>query len=113
MTIPFQPVIERIRHRPGAVLTAGLLGLAVLVGASRADDQQEATRLRQAGEILPLQQLLEHFEPGRSARILEVELKQRHGGYVYEIEFLDTQGRVQEHRYDAVTGELLRARQEH
>ena len=64
----------------------------------------------ESGEILPLQQILQALPELQQARILEVELEREHGRYVYEVEILTGDGRVQELQLDAASGELLRRR---
>ncbi len=41
------------------------------------------------------------------ARLLELELEEKHGRYVYEVELLTVQGQVRELKFDASSGELL------
>ena len=105
MPLPTPATAARRRPRRRRALLALLLTLTA--GAVAADDYQDATRLRRSGEILPLQQVLERFRANESGRVLEVDLKQRRGRYVYEIEFLDRGGRVRHRAYDAATGQPL------
>ncbi len=76
--------------------------------AARADyDHNEIKRLRDAGEILPLETIIDNYrERHRGGRIIEVELEFVENRYVYEIEILDDDGTVQELEYDARTGKL-------
>jgi uncharacterized membrane protein YkoI len=72
-------------------------------------DQDEALSLRQSGTILPLEQLMEMAlarHPG--ARLLEAELEEKHGVYVYEFEILTQEGVVRELKYDARDSRLLK-----
>ncbi|MDV7211500.1 PepSY domain-containing protein [Azotobacter beijerinckii] len=71
-------------------------------------DQDQALRLRQEGVIQPLEQLVQNAlgrYPG--ARLLEVELEEEHGIYVYEVELLTASGVVRELELDARDGRLL------
>lgn len=68
-------------------------------------DHERAWQLRESGEIMPLEQLLDKVKS--YGRVLEVELESEHGRHVYEIEFLDAQGEVHERYFDAGSGELL------
>jgi uncharacterized membrane protein YkoI len=90
-----------------------LLGI-ILLGSGNAfagNDHERARQLREAGEILPLETILSQVRArGNTGHVLEVELKNRHGRYVYEIEMLDAQGRVQESILDARTGKPLGAK---
>ena len=80
--------------------------LAVLASPVQAS-QDEARRLLERGEILPLERVLEHARRHRSGDVLEVELDEEHGRHVYEILLLDDRGRVWELELDAATGELI------
>ena len=74
------------------------------VGAS--DDHDIARQLRDTGEIMPLSELLMQPELANQ-RVLEAELEREHGRLVYELELLDTDGRVRERYFDATTGQPL------
>jgi uncharacterized membrane protein YkoI len=94
-------------------LLCALLCAALFAGSLPADDDHwEAHRLRQSGAILPLETILESLNRVRPGRILELELEQEHGAYIYEIELLDPQGQVWELEIDATSGELLDAERE-
>jgi uncharacterized membrane protein YkoI len=72
-------------------------------------DQDEALTLRQRGTILPLEQLMELAlarYPG--AKLLEAELEEKHGVYVYEFELLTPEGVVRELKFDARDSRLLK-----
>ncbi|GAB0056813.1 hypothetical protein SIID45300_01125 [Candidatus Magnetaquicoccaceae bacterium FCR-1] len=75
-------------------------------------DHDRARELVRAGEILPLERILEHDPRARGRRILEVELENKHGRWIYEIEVKDEGGRVMELEFDARTGQLLREHEE-
>ena len=92
--------------RPGL-----LLALAACCSFATAHDlgQDDALRLRQAGVILPLEQLLQKAlarYPG--AKLLEAELEEKHGVYTYEVELLTPAGVVREIKLEAATGHLLK-----
>ncbi len=83
--------------------------LLLLTGITVADDDHlEASRLVEAGYILPLSDILDTVQAQRPGRILEVELEQEDGQYIYEIELLDEHGMVWEVEINAVSGELLK-----
>lgn len=91
--------------------------LALLVFCSlalaRDLDQDEALQLRQQGVILPLEHLLQQaldLHPG--AKLLEAELEEKHGVYIYEVELLDTDGVVRELDLEAATGRLLKDKED-
>ena len=58
------------------------------------------------GDILPLETILQKLPPD-SGKVLEVELEHEHGQLVYEIELLNSDGRVKEYLFNAMDGELL------
>ena len=72
-----------------------------------ADDHGKVHELRGAGDIMPLSELLQRPDLA-DQRVIEAELEDEHGRWVYELELLGSDGRVHERYYDAVTGELLK-----
>lgn len=98
---------------PKPLLIIGALLLSGLLISAQADiDHREARKLVAAGDILPLQQILDRVEQEQPGRILEVELEQEHDSYVYEIELVDEQGQVWELEFNAETGELIERERE-
>lgn len=76
------------------------------------DEYDDIRRMRQRGDILPLETILERARRQRPGRVLETALEREHGRYLYSIEMLDDDGRVWELELDAVTGDLLEDRRE-
>jgi len=77
------------------------------------ETEHEAVReLMQQGDILPLEQILEKVREQRPGRVLETELEQKRGSYIYEVEMLDDNGEVWEMKFDAASGALLEQEQE-
>ena len=97
--------------KPAAFLLLGAAGL--FAGGGIADnDHDEAYRLRQDADILPLERIFESAGLGADARILEVEAEFEEGRSVYEIEYVARDGRIMEVVVDARTGVVLeRARE--
>jgi uncharacterized membrane protein YkoI len=94
-----------------------VLVLAVLLLSARAVardlNHDEALRLRQAGVILGLEQVLQTAlgrYPG--AELLEAELEEKHGQYRYEIELLTAEGVARELDVDARDGRILRDKED-
>jgi uncharacterized membrane protein YkoI len=85
-------------------LAAAAISSNVAFGES---DHQESRRLMEQGEILPLQQILDYLGQEQVGRVLEVELEQVHGRYIYEIELLGEDGRVLGYEIDATTGKII------
>jgi uncharacterized membrane protein YkoI len=81
---------------------------AVPVPAAAGDsDHVVARKLRESGQILPLEQIVERARAAKPGEIIETELEREQGRYVYEVEILDSAGQVWEVKLDARTGELL------
>lgn len=92
------------------LLAAALLALAG--GASAESDHDRARRLRDAGDILPLETIIERVRSERPGRILELELKEKKERILYEVEMVDERGMVWELYFDARSGELLKSKQD-
>ncbi len=89
-----------------------LLVLTPCIPVLADNDHTEARRLMESGSILPLEQILDSVRGVWPGRILEVELERNKGSYIYEIELLDAQGAVWELEIDAITGQLLKTKEE-
>lgn len=75
--------------------------------------QDEALKLRQQGVILPLEQLIGQAlgrYPG--SKLLEADLEEKHGVYIYEIELLTVEGVVRELKFDARDSRLLKDKED-
>lgn len=106
--------IRRGNRRAAAQSAGRLIGRALLLilllgtsATARDIGHDEALALRQAGTILPLEQVIEQAlarYPG--ARLLEVELEEEAGHLVYEVELLTVGGVVRELEFDARDGRL-------
>jgi uncharacterized membrane protein YkoI len=88
-----------------------ILSLAV-TGPCRGDDHDAAYRLRERQEILPLEELLRRAQLGPDARVLEIESELEHGRHIYEIEYVDSSGRIHEILVDAQSGKVLDRKEE-
>ncbi len=96
-------------HRPILLPLPLALLLAAMPAASRDLDQDEALRLRRDGLIMPLEALLQRaMERYPGARLLEAELEEEDGSYIYEIELLTADGVARELELDARDGRLLK-----
>lgn len=73
-------------------------------------DHERARRLRDAGEIVSLETVLQALRRDHAGRVLEVDLEYEKDTLVYEIELLDDGGRVRKFYYDARTGEPVAGR---
>lgn len=89
------------------------LGLAATWPAL-ADGDHDHDRARQAlaaGEILPLQAILERVGREAAGQIMEVELERHDGRWIYEIKLLRGGGSLAKLKVDARDGTLLGARE--
>lgn len=106
--------MKSVQARPVFWLTTVASLLALLLGHSPAiadtdsnNNQALARKLRAAGEILPLEQIVAQAQAAKSGELLETELESKHGRYIYEVEILDAAGQVWELKLDARTAKLL------
>lgn len=72
----------------------------------------EVRQLMEAGDIMPLETLLQDIRQDYPGRIIEIELDEEDDRYVYELEIVDEGGVVWELHLDAGTGELLERQRE-
>ena len=85
-----------------------LMTAVALTAAADDIGPNEALRLRQAGEILALEKLLDialSLHPG--ARLLEAELEEDDGQYIYEVELITRSGVVRDIEINARDGRIL------
>ena len=90
--------------------------MALVLGAASAaadlpptDDAAIASRLRDQGIIMPLEQVAQQARRRCPGSLIDVELhyEEAHQAYVYAIEMLDLSGRVLELELDAPSGALI------
>lgn len=86
------------------ILTASIIGTCNALADS---DHDEALKLKEAGEILPLELIITKARQQHSGHILEIELEHKDGRYIYELEILDDKGTIWELEYNAQNGELI------
>ncbi|WP_245479024.1 PepSY domain-containing protein [Rubrivivax rivuli] len=84
-----------------------LHGAALAGGDAR--DHERARAAVQAGEVMPLPQLLQKLQRSHPGQVLELELEREDGRWVYEVKLLQAQGRLMKLAVDAATGEVLTA----
>ena len=100
-----------IRHCALALLCMCL----VAPGMALASDDGDHERARQAmvrGDVLPLKRVMERLDALRpGGNILEVELEQHGGRWVYEIKQLEPGGQIVKIKLNAKTGDLLEVKE--
>lgn len=91
-----------------------LISLSLIVSASlyASDDHDKAKRLVESGDILSLEEVLVKVREIEQGKILEVELENKRGNSIYEIELLNSEGVVLELKFDAKTGKHLSTEKE-
>ncbi len=100
--------------RTQAVLSvlAVVLLTALVSPPAHADSEQDRARAAvQAGKVLPLKTLLERLERDHPGQVLEVELEQEDGRWIYEIKVLQPGGRLVKLELDAASGAVLRRKE--
>lgn len=96
-------------------LGLSLVLVTVLIQSGRtmaSPGHDDARALHKAGDIVSLETVLASLRDIKQGRVIETELEEKHGRYVYELELVDTEGKVWEYYFDAKTGELLESEQE-
>ncbi|SUZ34010.1 hypothetical protein ROE7235_03791 [Roseibaca ekhonensis] len=88
--------------------------LALLASPAWADraDHDRARRALEAGEILPLSEILQAAEAARPGRVIELELERDDGRWIYELELVARDGQLYEMEIDAATGTVLEIERE-
>lgn len=94
------------------VLTAAamaLLGPANATARER-DDHDRARQAVESGQVLPLKAILARVEREHPGEVLEVELEQDDGVWLYEIKLLQSGGLLNKLKLDARTGAVVKSR---
>lgn len=76
------------------------------------DDQDRARLALEAGEILPLSEILAAAEKARPGRVIEVDLERDDGRWIYELELVSPDGLVYEMEIDGASGAVLEIERE-
>lgn len=98
-----------MRNLIKAAAAVSATALLALAGPARSDsDQDRARALKNAGDILPLESILEKAGKDQPGRVIGTELERKGDRYVYEIKIIDSKGGVRELYYDARSGALIK-----
>ncbi len=90
-----------------------VLSAAFTLAVAHADGKGDHERARaavQTGQVLPLRTLLERLERSHPGQVLEVELEQEEGRWIYEVSLLQPGGQLLKLELDARTAEVLKSR---
>lgn len=105
------PHLHRPRRTASAKLAAALLLGALGWPAWASDrDHERARQAVQDGQVLPLRTVLERLEREQPGQVLEVELEQDDGVWIYEVKLLRTGGQLVKLKLDARTAALLESK---
>lgn len=85
-----------------------LFGMLTTGAVFPEEDHDRARMLKEAGEIRPLAEFIEDARKRHAGKIIEVELEEEGGKFIYELEILGENGVVVELKYDAKSGALLK-----
>lgn len=88
-----------------------LMAAAVPAWGSDRKDHERARAAVQAGQVLPLHTVLNRLQKAYPGQVLEVELEQEEGLWVYEIKLLQEGGQLLKLHVDARQGTVLDVRQ--
>jgi uncharacterized membrane protein YkoI len=100
-------------HVPMHLISILLALMLAAAPVSAGDGHDRALAARRSGDIAPLSEILDAVAVRIPGSAIEVELKDRDGRYVYEIEVLTAEGLVVEAYVDAHTKEILNTHLEH
>jgi uncharacterized membrane protein YkoI len=110
------PSHESLRRlAPGAIgvvmLCIGALAMAPAWSDGKGKgDHERARQAVKAGEVMPLPALLERLQRTHPGQVLEIELEQEKGRWIYEVKLLQGGGGLSKLELDARTGEVLSSR---
>lgn len=91
------------------IIFCAVLAIACSVVSARDLDQDEARALRMRGIILPLDRLMhETMQRYPGMTLLEADLEEEDGLFIYEVEVLTAQGVVRELELNAHDGRILK-----
>jgi uncharacterized membrane protein YkoI len=105
-TVAVTVLLRQLRTLVGASLAIAVLA-AVPAHAGDAHDHDRARRAVEAGEVLPLQTILERVARDYPGQVMEVELEQKGDRWVYEIKVLRAGGTLVKLKIDGRDGRLL------
>lgn len=101
-----------LRSQPVLSTLAFVLAVVLASPPALADSEQDRARAAvQAGKVLPLKTLLERLEREHPGQVLEVELEQDDGRWIYEIKLLQPGGRLVKLELDAASGAVLQRKE--
>lgn len=70
--------------------------------------RSEVRQLREAGKILPMEDILARARSAQPGQIVEIELERKNDRFVYEVKLIDDADAIHKLELDASTGEVIR-----
>jgi uncharacterized membrane protein YkoI len=92
-----------------AIVISSVLVAMLANGFAAGADHEFARQAVEAGQILPLKEILNRAEGSYPGQMIEAELESKGSMLVYDIKMLTPDNRVLKLRYDARTGVLIKA----
>jgi len=89
------------------LLSAGLLTVVGMAGASARFDREEARRAIEAGQIQPLAEVMTFVERRFVGTVVYTDLKQDDGRWLYYFKLLPSSGLIYKLTIDAATGAVI------
>lgn len=108
----FQPRSMRAMLVAVAVMCALVAGLSTAQARDH-DDHDRAHSAVQAGEVMPLEQVLARLAKDHPGQILKVELEREGGLWTYEVKLLRADGQLVKLLLNARTADVLRKPRHH
>lgn len=84
-----------------------------LYADNRDDLSEQVLQLVKEGKVLSLETIMEKYKSRLQGRLLDVEVEQKKGQIIYELEIMRDDSIVYEIKIDAQTGEWLEEEAEH
>ena len=72
---------------------------------------EEVRQLREAGKILPAEEILMRSRKVQPGQVVGLELEREHGRLVYEVKLIDNANKMHKLELDAATGNVLNRRE--
>ncbi|WP_456413520.1 PepSY domain-containing protein [Thiolapillus sp.] len=76
------------------------------------DDHERVYEMLHSGEIISLEKILKIGRQQVAGKVIEVELEREKGALIYELEILSRQGKVWDVEIDAVSGKVLKVKED-
>ncbi len=89
-----------------------ILLLVTWQGSVADDDHERVYEMLQSGQIISLERILKIGRQRVSGKVIEVELEREKDTLIYELEILNRQGKVWEVEIDAVSGKVLKVKED-